>query len=164
MLVDVSVSEVDISRIKPGQEATITLDAVSGVTYPGKVTEVAKVAEVVQGVANFKVTAQLTQPDENVLPGMTAAVNIIVDNLENVLLLPNRAVRLEDGKRIVYVLRNGKPEKVNVTIGVSSDTYSEIIDSGLKLGDLIIVNPPQNFFSPQGGPPGAGGSPFGGNE
>ena len=69
MLVDVSVSEVDISRIKPGQEATITLDAVSGVTYPGKVTEVAKVADVVQGVANFKVTAQLTQPDENVLTG-----------------------------------------------------------------------------------------------
>jgi HlyD family secretion protein len=160
MLVDVSVSEVDISRIKPGQEATITLDAVPGVTYPGKVTEVAKVADVVQGVANFKVTAQLTQPDENVLPGMTAAVNVIVDKLENALLLPNRAVRLENGKRIVYVLRNGKPEKVNVTIGVSSDTYSEIIDSGLKLGDLIILNPPVDFKSFQRPP--SGGSTFGG--
>ncbi len=162
MLVDVSVSEVDISRVKSGQDATITLDAVPGVTYPGKVTEVAKVADVVQGVANFKVTAQLTKPDENVLPGMTAAVNIIVDNLENVLLLPNRAVRLEDGKRVVYVLRNGKPEKVNVTIGVSSDTYSEIIDSGLKPGDIIILNPPIDFQSMQRPP--SGGSPFGGGD
>jgi HlyD family secretion protein len=163
MLVDVAVSEVDISRIKPGQDATITLDAVPGVTYPGKVTEVARVADVVQGVANFNVTVQLTQPDENVLPGMTAAVNIIVDKLENALLLPNRAVRLENGKRVVYVLRNGKPEKVGVTLGLSSDTYSEIIDSGLNLGDLIILNPPLTLTGFQGRPSG-GGSPFGGGQ
>jgi HlyD family secretion protein len=160
MLVDVAVSEVDISRVKPGQDATITLDAVPGVTYPGKVTDVAKVADVVQGVANFNVTAQLTQPDQNVLPGMTAAVNIIVDKLDNVLLVPNRAVRLENGKRVVYVLRNGKPEKVNLTLGVSSDTYSEIIDSGLKLGDLIILNPPLDLTSFQRPP--SSGSPFSG--
>jgi HlyD family secretion protein len=162
MLVDVAVSEVDISRVKPGQDATITLDAVPGVTYPGKVTDVAKVADVVQGVANFNVTTQLTQPDQNVLPGMTAAVNIIVDKLDNVLLVPNRAVRLENGKRVVYVLRNGKPEKVNLTIGVSSDTYSEIIDSGLKLGDLIILNPPLTLTGFQGRPSSGGGSPFSG--
>jgi HlyD family secretion protein len=162
MLVDVAVSEVDISRIKPGQDATITLDAVPGVTYAGKVTDVAKVADVVQGVANFNVTTKLTQPDQNVLPGMTAAVNIIVDKLDNVLLVPNRAVRLENGKRVVYVLRNGKPEKVNLTIGVSSDTYSEIIDSGLKLGDLIILNPPITLTGFQGRPSSGGGSPFGG--
>jgi len=160
MLVDVNLSEVDISRVEPGQEASITLDAVTGKEYSGKVTQVAKVADVVQGVANFKVTIQLTEPDANVLPGMTAAVNIIVDQLDNVLLIPNRAVRMVDGKRVIYVLRNGKSEMVNVTLGLSSDTYSELISNSLQEGDQIILNPPSTFnFA--GGPPRGGMS--GGN-
>ena len=160
MLVDVNLSEVDISRIEPGQEATITLDAVTGKDYAGQVTQVAKVADVIQGVANFKVTIQLTEPDANVLPGMTAAVNIIVDQLDNVLLIPNRAVRMVDGKRVIYVLRNGKSEMVNVTLGLSSDTYSELVSNSLEEGDQIILNPPSTFnFA--GGPPRGGMS--GGN-
>ncbi len=160
MLVDVNLSEVDISRVEPGQEASITLDAVTGKEYSGKVTQVAKVADVVQGVANFKVTIQLTEPDANVLPGMTAAVNIIVDQLDNVLLIPNRAVRMVDGKRVIYVLRNGKSEMVNVTLGLSSDTYSELVSNSLQEGDQIILNPPSTFnFA--GGPPRGGMS--GGN-
>ena len=117
-------------------------------------------ADIVQGVANFKVTIQLTEPDTNVLPGMTAAVNIIVDQLDNVLLIPNRAVRMVDGKRVIYVLRNGKSEMVNVTLGLSSDTYSELVSNSLKEGDQIILNPPSTFnFA--GGPPRGGMS--GGN-
>ena len=161
MLVDVSVSEVDINRVNSGQDVTITLDAMPGATYNGKVIEVAKVADIVQGVANFKVTVQLSNPDENVLPGMTAAVNIIVDQLDNVLLIPNRAVRMVDGQRVVYILRDGKPEMIKVTLGLSSDTMSELVSDTIKEGDLIILNPPSNFnFA--GGPP-RGGMMSGGN-
>jgi multidrug efflux pump subunit AcrA (membrane-fusion protein) len=82
---------------------------------------------------------------------MTAAVNIVANQLENVLLVPNRAVRLLQGKRVVYVLVNGKPEAVNITLGVSSDTNSEVVDGNLKPGDPIILNPPVVFE--QNGPP-----------
>ncbi len=58
-----------------------------------------------QGVVNFMVTVRITDADELVKPGMTAAVNIMVEKLTDVILVPNRAVRLVDGKRVVYVLR-----------------------------------------------------------
>lgn len=151
MLVDVAVSEIDINRVKLGQDATITFDAILGKTYNGKVTEVARVADITQGVSNFKVTVELTDADESVLPGMTAAVNIVVAKLDDALLIPNRAVRLQDGVRVVYVLRNGIPEIVKITLGLSSDSYSELIDSDLKEGDLIILNPTINFQNFRGG-------------
>jgi HlyD family secretion protein len=65
-----------------------------------------------------------------------------------------------DGKRVIYVLRNGKSEMVNVTLGLSSDTYSELVSNSLQEGDQIILNPPSTFnFA--GGPPRGGMS--GGN-
>lgn len=151
MLIDVSVSEIDINRVKVGQDAVITFDAILGKTYPGKVTEVARVADITQGVSNFKVTIELTNIDESVLPGMTAAVNITVAKLEDALLIPNRAVRLSEGDRVVYVLRNGLPEKVAITLGLNSDTFSELIEGDLKEGDLIILNPTINFQDFRGG-------------
>ena len=79
----------------------------------------------------------IIDPDENVKPGMTAAVNIVVNQLDDVLLIPNRAVRIKDGERVVYVLIDGKPTAVEITLGASSDTMSEVIDGDLKVGDLI---------------------------
>ncbi len=151
LLVDVAVSEIDINRVRIGQNATITFDAILGKTYNGKVTEVARVANITQGVSNFTVTVELTDTDANVLPGMTAAVNIVVDKLDNAILIPNRAVRLVDGERVVYVLKNGATEEVKITIGLSSESFSELVDGDLKEGDLIILNPTINFQDFQGG-------------
>ena len=151
LLVDVEISEVDINRIQTGQDVSLTFDAILNKEYQGIVKEVAKVGTINQGVVDFKVTVELTNADELVKPGMTAAVNIVVNRLENVLLLPNRAVRLVDGKRVVYILSNGKPNPVNVTLGASSDTSSEVTAGDLKVGDLIILNPPVVFE--QNGPP-----------
>ncbi len=154
-LVDVEVSEVDINSVSVGQEVTLTFDAILGKTYHGKVVEVGQAGNVDQGVVNFTVTVELTDADEQVKPGMTAGVNVVVTELQDVLLIPNRAVRVVDNKRVVYVLRDGQAQKVEIRLGPSSDTFSSLADGDVKEGDLIILNPPIEF-SPGGG----GGGPF----
>ena len=157
LLVDVQVSEVDINSVSVGQPVTITLDAVSGKQYTGTVTEVSQAGDVVSGEVDFTVTVELTDADSQVKPGMTAAVNIIVDQVKNQLLVPNQAVRLVNGNRVVYILVNGRPQQVEVTLGASSDTMSVVTGGNLNVGDLIILNPPALFQPGAGGGGGGGG-------
>ncbi|MDO9348255.1 MAG: efflux RND transporter periplasmic adaptor subunit, partial [Anaerolineales bacterium] len=158
LLADVQVSEVDINSVKVGQPVVITFDAIFGQEYHGKVTQVAQVGDVAQGAVNFTVTVEISDADAQVKPGMTAAVTVVVNALKDVLLVPNRAVRLVDGQRVVYVLRNGQPQEVKITLGANSDAMSEVVGGDLKEGDLIILNPPATFLPPHDG----GGGPFGG--
>lgn len=152
LLVDVQVSEVDINRLQLGQNVNLTFDAIFDREYHGVVHEVALVGSPVEGVVDFQVTVELTDADEVVRPGMTAAVNIIVEQLEDVVLVPNRAVRLRDGDRVVYVLRAGFPEPVPVILGASSELYSQLVQGDLEVGDPIVLNPPTEFDQ-QGPPP-----------
>jgi HlyD family secretion protein len=147
ILVDVNVPEVDINSIKVGQTATLTFDAITDKEYSAKVSEVARVGDTIGGVVDFKVTLQILNPDAQVLPGMTAAVNITVSQLEDILTVPNRAVRLVDGKQVIYVLRNGLPVAVNIVIGASSDTTSQILSGDANVGDQVIINPATNLIS-----------------
>lgn len=156
-LVDVQISEVDINSVSLGQVVSLTFDATLGKTYTGKVVEVGQTGNAVQGVVNFDVTVELIDVDEAVKPGMTAGINIVVTELNDVLLVPNRAVRMQDGKKVVYVLRDGLPVVVEIRLGQSSDSYSVLADGDLKEGDLIILNPPATFGP---GGPGGGGGPF----
>jgi HlyD family secretion protein len=71
-----------------------------------------------------------------------------VAQLSNVLLVENRAVRLSNGQRIVYVLRNGALVKVPITLGVISDTQSQLIGGDLAEGDQLVLNPPVEFTPP----------------
>jgi HlyD family secretion protein len=151
LLVDVQVSEVDINNLSIGQNATLTFDAVLGKTYHGKVVEVGQSGDTVQGVVSFTVTVELTDADEFVKPGMTAAVSVVVQEVKDVVLVPNRAVRLVNTERVVYVLVNGKPVQVKVKLGASSDTMSVLVSGSLKEGDLIILNPPSLIGGPFGG-------------
>lgn len=152
LLVDVRVSEIDINNIKPGQQVTLSFDAILNSEYKGVVVEVDPVGTQGAGVIDFAVTVELTNPDGSIRPGMTAAVNILVNELQDVLLVPNRAVRFVEGKRVVYVLRGDTPEPVTVILGASSDLTSEVIGGDLKEGDLIVLNPPTSFNGPGGGP------------
>lgn len=145
LLVDVEISEVDINRVQAGQPVILNFDAVLDREFQGEVVEIGITGVVVQGVVNFKVTVELTNPDEAIKPGMTAAVNIVVSEIENVLLAPNRAVRLLDGERVVYVLHQGGLEPVRIELGISSETHSEVIGGELREGDLIVLNPPAIF-------------------
>lgn len=151
LLVDVQVSEVDINSVAVGQPATLSFDAILGQTYNGEVIQVGQAGDTVQGVVSFTVTVELTDADEQVKPGMTAAVNVVVEEVQDSLLIPNRAVRLVDGARVVYVLRNGLPEVVSISLGASSDTMSVLISGEIEEGDLIILNPPSFNGGPFGG-------------
>lgn len=153
LLVDVSVSEVDINSVKVDQPVTLTFDAILGKTYKGRVVEVAQVGTEEQGVVNFKVTVELTDADEQVKPGMTAAVNVIIEEINDTILVPNRAVRLVDGERVVYVLVEGEPVKKEIRLGASSDTMSVVLVGDVKEGDLVVLNPPVEFGpgGPRGG-------------
>jgi RND family efflux transporter MFP subunit len=140
LLVDVTVAEIDIPSVKVGMPVEMTFDALSGKAYTGKVTEVDQVGASSQGVVSFGVTVELDKPDGAVLPGMTAAVNIITSTHKNVLVLPNRAIHTVNGKKIVTVLSEGKQVTVPVTLGLTNDTQSEIVDGDLQEGDSVVVN------------------------
>jgi HlyD family secretion protein len=152
LLVDVELSEIDINSISVGQPVTLSFDAILGSEYQGQVVKVAQAGAVVNGVVNFTVTVELTDADERVKPGMTAAVNIVVQEINDAVLVPNRAVRLVDGDRVVFVTgENGMPEKVEIRLGQSSDTMSVVIGGDLKEGDEIILNPSADLTG--SGPP-----------
>jgi len=153
LLVDVELSEVDINRVEIGQPVTLNFDAVLDREYSGEVTEIGQVGNPVQGVVNFPVTVKLKDADEAVKPGMTAAVNIVVEQIENALQVPNRAVRVINGQRVVYIMQGGQPAPVEVRLGASSDLYSEVVDGEIKEGDLVVLNPPSYIFDPNQEPP-----------
>jgi HlyD family secretion protein len=154
LLVDVELSEVDINSVSVGQPVTLTFDAILGQEYQGQVNKVSQAGTVVNGVVNFTVTVELTDADELVKPGMTAAVNIVVREIMDAVLVPNRAVRLVDGERVVYISdENGMPKIVEIRLGSSADTMSVVVGGDLQVGDEVILNPPVEF---QGG----GGPPF----
>jgi len=145
LFVDLDVSEIDIAQLQVGQEATVTFDALQGRVYHGKVSQVAMISAGSSTTVNYRVTIEVTDPDERVLSGMTAEVEITVAQKENVILIPNQSVREENGKKVVYILRGGEgpgvPTAVEVELGISNDTNSELASGNVKAGDLLVVNP-----------------------
>ena len=163
LLVDVEISEVDINQINIGQPVTLSFDAILDKEYQGEVIEVSPVGVPLQGLVSFQVSIKLVDADEEVRPGLTAAVQIVVRHVEDALLIPNRAVRWVKGEQIVYVSTNGEFAdieglmKVPVTLGASSDEYSELLEGEIGEGDYVVLNPPSvNIFDEMGsmdGPP-----------
>ncbi len=154
LYIDVAISEIDINRVQPGQDASLSFDAIPNQTYQGTVHLVGLLGISAQGVVNFEVTIELLDADEAVKPGMTAAVSIVVQQVDDVLLVPNRAVRVEDGQRVVYIMVDGVPEMVTIELGASSDLYSEVVGGDLQEGDLIVlsvINDFSDFHRPSGG-------------
>jgi len=152
LFVNLNISEVDINRVAIGQPVELSFDAVTGKTYMGEVTEVASVGIDNGSGVDFEVTLKILEPDVQVRPGMTAAVNIIVSEIKDVLVIPNRAIRLKDGQRIVYTLIGDQLKEINIEVGSSSDTQTEISGGELKEGDVIVLNPP-SLFQTNGRPP-----------
>ncbi len=140
MLIDVSVSEVDIAGVAVGQPATITFDAISGKTYTGAVDTVASTGSSSSGSVNYTVTVAIDTPDSSIKSGMSASVDITVKELTNILLVPISAVRTLNSARVVYVLQNNVATPVEVTLGETSDTQVQIASGNVKEGDLIVLN------------------------
>jgi RND family efflux transporter MFP subunit len=138
--VQVSVSELDVESLSVGQEVSLSLDALPGQTFVGRVAYVPLVGTSTQGVVTYPVTVEVDDPDPALRPGMTAAVSIIVERHENVLVVANRAIQVASGQRTVTVLYEGQRISVPVTLGLVGDTTSEISDGALKEGDVIVLN------------------------
>jgi len=158
----VNMSEVDLPKLKVGQDAEITLDALPGKILAGKVTQIAPAGVLQQGVVNYPVTIALTTLDSAVKAGMTANLSVIVERKENVLVVPNRAIRTQGRQRIVTVAYEGQQIQVPVQTGMSNEAQTEIT-GGLKEGDEVILNTTTTANSTRGvgvpGIPGFGGPP-----
>ncbi len=144
LYIDVEISEVDINKVEIGQDVNISLDALHNKEYSGKVIEIGSIGSDQSGVVIFSVTIQIMNSDEDVLPGMTAEVDIVIDRNEISLLIPNQAIRKNvNGNLIVYVLEaEGKMKEVEINLGESSDIQSEVTNNDLQVGDKVILNPP----------------------
>jgi len=93
MQVDTNMSEADVGRVEVGQEATFTVDAFPQITFRGKVTEIRNAAVIVQNVVTYDVVIQVKNPDLKLRPGMTANASVLVAQKDNILKIPNAALR-----------------------------------------------------------------------
>jgi HlyD family secretion protein len=144
LLIDMEVSEVDINSVSIGQEVMVNFDAIQEKDFRGVVVEIAGTSTKSNGSANFRVTVQLSDADEKVKPGMTAEAVIQVREVKDALLVPNRAIRMVNGQRIIYVLKQDQTlDAVEIKLGLKSDVYSEVLGGDdLQAGDLIVLDPP----------------------
>ncbi len=94
MQVDASIDEADVSRIRTGQRATFTVDAFPGQTFEGEVRQVRKAAQNVANVVTYVAVVGFTNNAGRLLPGMTANVRVVTESRENVLKIPNSALRV----------------------------------------------------------------------
>ena len=159
--VKLTIAEVDVAKIKAGQAAQMTLDALTGQTYNAKVLSVSPVGTVTQGVVNYPVVVTVANNDGQVKPGMTANLAINVEERDNVLLLPLRAVRTTGNQKTVTVSYKGQNISVPVQTGLTNDTNVEIT-SGLNEGDVVQLTTTTTRTGGGGGGfgiPGGGGIP-----
>jgi multidrug efflux pump subunit AcrA (membrane-fusion protein) len=138
---DGNVDEIDIFRVQRGQRAVITVDALPDEQLEGKVTFISPFSTEVAGIVNYPVTIAINPTDVQLKGGLTATANIIVDSRENVLYIPNSALKGTKDNYSVDVMVNkekGTTEKRNVVIGIQNNNYAEVI-SGLKEGEEVVV-------------------------
>ncbi|MEI7765287.1 MAG: HlyD family efflux transporter periplasmic adaptor subunit [bacterium] len=152
-LAELSLNEVDIAKISTGQKATLTFDAIPDLTISGKVAEIDSIGTVSSGVVNYTVKISFDTSDIRVKPGMSVNATIITDIKQDVLTVPNSAIKTQNGSSYVETFDTALadpatgvqgspsltlPNKKTVTTGISNDTVTEIT-SGLNEGDIAVA-------------------------
>ena len=153
----ISLSEIDVIKVKPGQKSTLTIDAYPDKTFTGSVLSVDTSGKVSSGVTTYTIIILLDSTIIDIYPNMAVNANIILDSKSDILLVPANAVQSQNGQSTVRVMRKEQVEEITVETGLSSDTQAEII-SGISEGDEIITN----IIIPSNDPQTGGASPFGG--
>ena len=138
------VNEVDISKIKKGQDVKIKVDAFPENEYTGSVIQVANIGEQLKGYDSkvFEVTVQLNESDSILRPAMTTSNEILTYTFEDVIFVPLEAI-YNDSLTFVYKNDNGTTVKQEVIVGESNDNQV-IIEHGLKEGEEFYFTPPSN--------------------
>jgi HlyD family secretion protein len=172
MQIDSSYAEADVGNIKVGQQATFRVDAFPNRSFRGAVKQVRLNPTTQQNVVTYDVVVAVDNPEQILMPGMTAYVNILVASRKDVQLVPNSALRFrpadagprdkprgekpQEGRKegqggTVYILENGQPKAVRISVGITNNRMTEVVGGGLKEGDAVIVEDRQ--------PPAKSGTP-----
>ena len=163
MQVDTNVSESDIGGIKDGEKVYFTVDAFPKRTFQGTVAQVRQSPQNIQNVVTYDVVVSVDNNDLALKPGMTAASRIVTAEREDVLRVPSQALRYAPGglkaatsaasnrpatkpsnQGTVYVLRDGKPVRIAVTVGLDDDSHAEIVKGDLQPGEQVIITEQRN--------------------
>ncbi len=137
--VEVKVTETDIFQIKLGGGAWVQVDVLPGVSFPAKVTRISPTATIESGVVNYKVKVEIeSAADYQLREGLTVTVNLVLEERNNVLLVPNEAITHQGDETYVQVLKDGVIEPCLITTGISNCQYTEVTN-GLSEGNQVIV-------------------------
>ncbi len=161
MQINSSFAEADIGSIREGQVAKFHVDAFPNQEFQGIVKQLRLNPTVTSNVVTYDVVISVDNPDEILLPGMTAYVNIEIERRNDALLVPNSALRFkpaeddaaagsargpngnsrqqEPGHGKVYVLQGGKPVAIEVDTGITDGRVTEIFSDSLQPGNKVIV-------------------------
>lgn len=166
MEVDTNVSESDVGNMKVGDQADFTVDAYPNRIFQGVVSQVRVSPQEVQNVVTYDAIIYVDNADLALMPGMTAATQIVVNQRKKILRIPDQALRYEPGglagptsgtpmggQGRVWVLRNNHPVGVTVGLGLDDGSFTEIVEGDLKTGDqLIIAESRDRTGAPTGSP------------
>lgn len=171
MQIDTTVAEADVGGVKVGQTAHFTVDAFPGREFHGKVRQIRLNSQVLQNVVTYNVVIDVANPEEILLPGMTAFVSIVVAERSDVLRIPVAALRFRPaeegrtphrlsgpGEKTVYRLEQGRAVPVAVKTGIADSKFAEVDSGNLQPGDPLVVEDLSTAKPGPAGAPGAGGS------
>jgi len=152
MKIEVNISEADIGKIKEGQEVEYTLDGTPDKTYHGTVAQVRLNPTTVSNVVTYTVIIYVDNDDLELKPGMTANVSIITMRRTDAVCVPNMALKFTPliqnpgqgsvkkyDRQGVWIMKKGKPERVEIELGASSDAFTEVISDEIQEGTPVIV-------------------------
>jgi HlyD family secretion protein len=146
MVAEISVHETEVDKVRPGQPATIVMDAFPDQVLHGEVLEVAPLPDQQRGFMNpdLKVYTTLVRIDgthDFLRTRMSCRVEVLVRELEDVVLVPIQVVANRRGKKVCYVVTPQGPQEREVQTGAFNDTFVQIV-SGLEEGEEVLLNPP----------------------
>jgi HlyD family secretion protein len=146
MKVEINVHETWIDKVKVDQKAKITVVAFPDKTFTGKVMKKAPLAAqqwfLSQDLKVYKTDVSIDGTHDFIKTGMSAKVEIIIDELQDVLIVPIQAVITQEGKKVCYCLKKNRPQKREVETGSFNNDFVEI-KSGLAEGEKVMLNPPR---------------------
>lgn len=137
-VINVTISETDVPRVKIGQKATVTFDSITGKTFTGVVATVDRIGTTASNVTSYGVNLKLDTSSDLILPNMAATAGIIIDTATDVLSVPTGSLITQNEEVKAKTLVDGKEVDVIVETGISSDTTT-VIKSGLKEGETVIT-------------------------
>jgi HlyD family secretion protein len=144
------VDEVDIGKVRPGQEALFTVDAFPGQEFEGEVTAIYPKAVIQDNVVYYDVVVDVRTAYDGLLrPDMTASVIILRESRRGVLAVPEQAIKREQGKPVVYLIAD-RVEARPVKLGWKDGSWVEIL-SGVEEGQTVLLEAPRENQNPKEG-------------